>query len=357
MGEIVMTAWTRFCARYPSVARRLWRLPFSARLLPANPMFDAEWYLERYPDVREAGYHPYRHYLLHGSREGRDPNPGFDTTWYLAAYPDVRRSGVDPLDHYSAVGIGEGREPAPPMLERFGVPEITLLYLHIPKTGGTAVRRLLERLYPEHLQAFVYDNGEVTPIRTVEELTAEQRADIRLLFGHFRYGVHSAFPESARYISMVRDPIARIVSLYRHQRTSHRPQMRERLDGVTLEQFVLGGQWPQTDNGMVRMIAARPGVPFGACPDDLLDEAIQHVEERFAALLVLERPESSLRSLSHVLGVPMSVLPVINAAEQSDLRLDPALASRIAELNRLDIAFYRYAIERLSNPATVPVAA
>jgi hypothetical protein len=34
--------------------------------------FSADRYLERYPDVRQAGLYPFGHYVLHGHGEGRD---------------------------------------------------------------------------------------------------------------------------------------------------------------------------------------------------------------------------------------------------------------------------------------------
>jgi glycosyltransferase involved in cell wall biosynthesis/peptidoglycan/xylan/chitin deacetylase (PgdA/CDA1 family)/SAM-dependent methyltransferase len=52
-----------------------------------GPLFDAEWYLARNPDVAANGQDPLEHYLAHGVAERRDPNPFFDTSWYLAQNP------------------------------------------------------------------------------------------------------------------------------------------------------------------------------------------------------------------------------------------------------------------------------
>lgn len=79
-----------------------------------NPLFDPEWYLTRYCDVRETGMDPRIHYWNHGASEGRDPNPVFDTTWYVTEYPDVAKAHINPLDHYLAFGLEERRSPCPP---------------------------------------------------------------------------------------------------------------------------------------------------------------------------------------------------------------------------------------------------
>jgi GT2 family glycosyltransferase/glycosyltransferase involved in cell wall biosynthesis len=76
-------------------------------------VLDAEWYAERYADVRRSRLDPVRHYMEFGVLEGRDPNPFFDGDWYRAQYPDVASSGIAPLLHYLTNGAGELRNPHP----------------------------------------------------------------------------------------------------------------------------------------------------------------------------------------------------------------------------------------------------
>ena len=76
-------------------------------------LFDAGWYLGRYPDVAAAGYDPLRHYLALGLGEERDPNPFFAGGWYRTHYPDVETTGQHPLLHYLRVGAARGDNPHP----------------------------------------------------------------------------------------------------------------------------------------------------------------------------------------------------------------------------------------------------
>jgi hypothetical protein len=84
------------------------------RLIVRSGLFDRDWYLARYPDVRSAGVDPVLHYLDWGATEGRDPSSLFDTEWYASGNPDVRRAGLNPLVHYLRYGQREGRAPVPP---------------------------------------------------------------------------------------------------------------------------------------------------------------------------------------------------------------------------------------------------
>lgn len=71
--------------------------------------FDEAYYLEQYPDIKEAPISPFEHYLNYGWCEGRNPSPHFDTANYLSEYADVAESGMNPLYHYVVWGQHEGR--------------------------------------------------------------------------------------------------------------------------------------------------------------------------------------------------------------------------------------------------------
>jgi hypothetical protein len=63
--------------KWPLLPRRL-RLKQQMALLERSGLFDREWYLQRYEDVRQSGIDPLRHYAEHGAREGREPNSKFE---------------------------------------------------------------------------------------------------------------------------------------------------------------------------------------------------------------------------------------------------------------------------------------
>jgi len=74
-----------------------------------NPLFDIVWYQKKYESAIEPGSNPLIHYLRNGKNGLFDPNPFFDSQWYLSQYPDVARSRANPLSHYLCHGIREKR--------------------------------------------------------------------------------------------------------------------------------------------------------------------------------------------------------------------------------------------------------
>ena len=92
-------------------SRRMEPIDEQIEQIRQSDLFDANWYLEQYPDVAEHGLDPAEHYFHFGVSEGRDPGPDFDTIWYMKTYPDVSETGFNPLVHYVKYGKEEGRRP------------------------------------------------------------------------------------------------------------------------------------------------------------------------------------------------------------------------------------------------------
>lgn len=84
--------------------------------------FDAVFYADKYPDLKEAfGYNCeqlYNHWLTYGIKEGRQSAPGFDVRSYLFRYKDLvnafgSTNYPSALDHWNTFGKWEGRNPGP----------------------------------------------------------------------------------------------------------------------------------------------------------------------------------------------------------------------------------------------------
>jgi hypothetical protein len=156
-------------------------------------LFDPIFYLERYPDVWQAGMNPVWHYLRHGAAEGRkphrlfepdyylsccpeartspnpllhfirtggrlgNPHPLFDCNAYLAAHPDIARRRVNPLLHY----IGQKKAArATPLTARSGAATKPLAY-GVPSGPGSD---------PSHDRKGVVSSDGVRPTRARLEI-------------------------------------------------------------------------------------------------------------------------------------------------------------------------------------------
>lgn len=93
-------------------------LRFATNLRASRPgsafrrLFDADFYLERYPDVRAAGMNPLLHYILHGAAEERKPNAWFQPEYYATVCVDAR-GAENPLMHFAEDAARDCSSPHP----------------------------------------------------------------------------------------------------------------------------------------------------------------------------------------------------------------------------------------------------
>lgn len=63
-------------------------------------VFDADWYLQTYPDVAMLDMDPAEHYLWAGAGMGRNPSSTFDTLEYWRSQPEAAAAQVNPVLHW-----------------------------------------------------------------------------------------------------------------------------------------------------------------------------------------------------------------------------------------------------------------
>jgi len=139
-----------------------------------------------------------------------------------------------------------------------------LIFLHIPKTAGTTLNRIIEWQYSP-FEIFTMDPYRIraTPER-LKRLPERRRRRLRMVRGHMLYGVHDYLPQGASYFTMLRDPVARAISTYyfilrRPLNPLHRKVKKERL---SIEDCIR--LFPQRHNLQCRLIAgAKDGSSTG----------------------------------------------------------------------------------------------
>jgi hypothetical protein len=70
-----------------------------------------------------------------------------------------------------------------------GISHSTLLFMHIPKTAGTAFREAVVANYKQSEVAYMYEHPPGFSLY-LEQLPTEQRRRLRFVAGHLVYGMH-----------------------------------------------------------------------------------------------------------------------------------------------------------------------
>jgi hypothetical protein len=159
----------------------------------------------------------------------------------------------------------------------------TVLFMHIPKTAGTAFREAIAANYHHADIAYLYPTLPGLLVKDLRALPIEQRRSYRVVIGHFQYGMHEALPQECEYITVVREPTARIQSQYAFFRQTQPELVGDSGRFLSLEAVFERKLTVDFDNAMVRCFSGvdQRVFPPGSLTRDIFDLAVRNLRTAF----------------------------------------------------------------------------
>lgn len=211
---------------------------------------------------------------------------------------------------------------------------LELISIHIPKTGGRSVRRVLKKVYGDSLYLRHEEKDYANRGRSAQPLEPDFPDHIRAL--HVHLGVSQLMPVIEAYnpkvITWLRDPVERVISNYFFlmKRADEKIAKGRQLDnaGISLMEYV---RHPRKDNKIAKFL-----------------EGMELKDFYFIGLL--EKLEEDVAELSKMMGWKKKVR-TFHTNDNTDYKNNNELPTRyheitnsmrqeIAEINREDVELY-----------------
>ena len=200
-------------------------------------------------------------------------------------------------------------------------------FLHIPKTGGTSVRKMMMSNY-----------ASICQVANIKQLKSQYDPNKRLYIGHFNFGVHEKINvKNFKYLTFLRDPIDRAISHYNYVKNRPNDPFYENSNKYDLISYICKIREVQ-DNQSLKIYGK-----FNQ-RNVSIDGINEIIEKHFAFVGITELMDVCLKRMSSVLNLELSNVGHENR-NTTNTEVERGYLSRdtleiIADLNKLDIELY-----------------
>lgn len=226
------------------------------------------------------------------------------------------------------------------------------LFMHIPKTAGSSFSESMQRLLPpyknvqvDYADASLSHNDKLN-LATKEFIDSHSKRPYRSASGHMPYDLIEKVAEAVpgtKTVTFLRNPVSRVISDYRYQRTPQHPPHKEfKKKFPTIESYI---DSVESQNKIARFIGGR-GVDLNRV------NLIERIDEKFSFVGLLEMYPLSYNVIFNLFGKG-GQFPNTHSRKTPDtadtkVDLTDKTIDAIKSTNKLDLDVFNHVSARLN---------
>lgn len=220
-------------------------------------------------------------------------------------------------------------------------PSDTIIFLHIPKTAGKSLRNVLIKQYWGNKMFYFYPNPTSEELEALRHLTDEK--DVKVVLGHYRYGVHEYLRRPYTYLTFIRNPIDQVISHYYHLVRSDKEVHQRIIEKNRSLRSFADFEWAK--NLQTAFITGTQDIrEIEKDPEGALTLAKKRLSEDIYQFGVTEKFDESLLLFREKLGWKNLVYQRFNVAKNrpENHQLNDEDLQKIRKNNQLDLRLYEF---------------
>lgn len=224
-----------------------------------------------------------------------------------------------------------------------------LIFLHISKTAGMTMYEIISRQFPKAAIYWVNGHRNREDVQQFMDMPEEQRRHYRCMIGHTSYGIHEYFLQPVDYLTILRNPVDRIISHYYYVRRSPDNKLHRWVteNNISLDEYASSGQASELNNGQTRMLCGIRSMDTVLGHEPVTDAALDAAKRNLEGITCIglqERFDESLLMFQKTLGWKniYYVKKNVTRSRSSANAIPAETLQAIQEQNRLDMALYEF---------------
>lgn len=220
-----------------------------------------------------------------------------------------------------------------------------IIFVHLPKCGGTTLNRIIEWEYPPWRVFSVDPSFFRWSYHRLLQWPPDRLARMKVFKGHMPFGLHKLLPQQSTYITVLRDPVDRAVSEYYYALSRVVHPAHRKVKRLTLEQYIRSTSHNNVQTKLIAGVYSGYDFLAGKCTSETLEVAKDNLSRYFSLIGLTERFDESLALAKLTFGWQLRLYADFNVtrARPKTDNVPPEVRELIAERYQFDIQLYDYA--------------